>query len=298
MRAIVVGGGAMGGIYAGMLHDGGNDVSIVEANPAIVSAINEVGMIIIGPDGHERVYPLRATDRTNTGVTADLILFQVKGFATAAAAEAVRPMVGPATIILTLQNGLGNEDVLRTAFPGSPLVIGVSLHSAAMMGPGRSHHTGVRATTLGPAGSAWSAAATAASNALRGSNYEVKLMNEAAIRAEIFAKWVLNCGSLPTAALTGLATTMMSTNDVVLNIVDELTREACLAARAEESNSMPTSASPLTGTSSGRPVARRLCYRTLRPAGAPRSIRSTVRRCGSPINMAWRYRSIERCSLW
>ena len=67
MRAIVVGGGAMGGIYAGMLHDGGNDVSIVEANPAIVSAINEVGMIIIGPDGHERVYPLRATDRTNTG---------------------------------------------------------------------------------------------------------------------------------------------------------------------------------------------------------------------------------------
>ena len=157
----------------------------------------------------------------------------MKGFATAAAAEAVRPMVGPATIILTLQNGLGNEDVLRTAFPGSPLVIGVSLHSAAMMGPGRSHHTGVRATTLGPAGSAWSAAATAASNALRGSNYEVKLMNEAAIRAEIFAKWVLNCGSLPTAALTGLATTMMSTNDVVLNIVDELTREACLAARAE-----------------------------------------------------------------
>ena len=101
-----------------MLHDGGNDVSIVEANPAIVSAINEVGMIIIGPDGHERVYPLRATDRTNTGVTADLILFQVKGFATAAAAEAVRPMVGPATIILTLRTASAMKTSCGPPFPG------------------------------------------------------------------------------------------------------------------------------------------------------------------------------------
>ncbi|HVZ14269.1 MAG TPA: 2-dehydropantoate 2-reductase N-terminal domain-containing protein, partial [Bauldia sp.] len=210
----MVGAGAMGSIYAAMFHEGGHQVSFVEANPATAKAINAAGAVITDAEGKDTAYPLKAASKPSKddGI-ADLVLFQVKGFATAAAAETMRPAVDGHTIIVTLQNGLGNEDVLRQAFPGNPLVIGVSLHSAAMTGPGRYHHTGVRSTSIGPsAASARQAVATVAA-ALRGSRYEVHEMNEGEIRREIFSKWVLNCGSLPTAALTGLATTAISTNE-------------------------------------------------------------------------------------
>ena len=68
-----------------------------------------------------RHLPRRAT--TTRAATlrrrSDLVLFQVKGFATAAAADRVRAIVGPHTIVLTLQNGLGNEEVLRAAYPNN-----------------------------------------------------------------------------------------------------------------------------------------------------------------------------------
>ncbi len=234
MKIVVVGAGAMGSIYAGMFHESGHQVSFVEANPAAVETINKLGAVIVGPDGKETTYRLSAVQNpSKSDGVADIVLFQIKGFATAAAAETVRPVVGDKTILLTLQNGLGNEDVLRAAYPANPLVIGVSLHSAAMTGPGRYHHTGVRATSIGPSGPASLPAVATVADALAGSRYEVHVLSEAEIRSEIFSKWVLNCGSLPTAALTGLATTAMSKNETVLSIIDALTREACVAARAE-----------------------------------------------------------------
>lgn len=234
MKVAVVGAGAMGSIYGAMFFDAGNDVWFVDASQPIIDAINENGAIITQPDGSERVYRIPAASEPATlGQTVDAVLFQVKGFATAAAAELVRPLMTPDTIVVTLQNGLGNEDVLRAAYPENPIVLGISVHSAAMTGPGRYHLTGVRATWLGPADPRWQSHAEWIASALSGSAYPVHVEHEHAIRREIFAKWVLNCGSLPTLALTCLPTSEAATNDMVLAHIDALTREACALAAAE-----------------------------------------------------------------
>ena len=224
----------MGSIYGAMFADAGNDVWFVDASQPIVDAINKSGAVITQPDGSERIYRIPATSKPDTlGQTVDAVLFQVKGFATATAAKLVRPLTTPGTIIVTLQNGLGNEDVLRAAYPENPIVLGISVHSAAMIGPGRYHLTGVRATWLGPADPRWQSQAERVASALSASAYPVHVEDEHAIRREIFAKWVLNCGSLPTMALTCLPTTAVATNDLVLAHIDALTREACALAAAE-----------------------------------------------------------------
>jgi 2-dehydropantoate 2-reductase len=224
----------MGSLYGSMFHDGGNDVSFVDTDPATIEALDRDGAIITRRDGRVDRYPIPATaDPATLGAAADLVLFQVKGFATKAAAERARPVVGPETILLTLQNGLGNEDVLKAAYPGNVLLIGVSVHTVAVTGPGRYHHTGTRTTHLGPSDPAWADQARRVADALAGSGYEVDLCDTPTVRREIYAKWVINCGSLPTLAMTGLATDAVNAHELVLEHCDALTREACTLAAAE-----------------------------------------------------------------
>jgi 2-dehydropantoate 2-reductase len=106
----------MGSIYGAAASDNGNQVWFVDAVPAIVDAINERGLVIDRRDGHTDTYRVPTTISPETiPSTVKLVLFQTKGWATRDAALNVAPAVGPDTVILTLQNGLGNEEVLRTS---------------------------------------------------------------------------------------------------------------------------------------------------------------------------------------
>jgi 2-dehydropantoate 2-reductase len=234
MKVVVIGAGAMGSLYGSFFHDAGNEVVFVDVNPAIVEAINAEGAVITRRDGRVDTYRIPATsDPASLGSVMDLALFQVKGFATAAAAELARPVVGPGTIVLTLQNGLGNEDVLRAAYPDNPLLIGISVHSVAMTAPGRYLHSGTRMTALGPSREGSYPLAEHVAEALEGSGFDVRVEHEADIRREVYAKWVINCGSLPTLAVTGLSTDAVNDHEPVLRLIDALTAEACDLAALE-----------------------------------------------------------------
>lgn len=234
MRVVVVGAGAMGGLFGAFFHDAGQDVQFIDVQSATVDAINEHGLRVTGADGDVRVVRVPAATRPEPGDDpADLILFQVKGYATAAAAELARPSIGPGTTLLTLQNGMGNDDVLRSAYPANPLVIGMTVHSVAVLGPGHIHHTGVRGTSVGPAddGSADEAAAVAA--ALEGSGHPVELKSATDIRADIWAKFSLNCSSLPLLSIAGLPTEGINGIPEMLDLSDAVVKETCQIARAE-----------------------------------------------------------------
>ncbi len=233
MKISVVGAGQMGSIYAAAAADNGNDVWLVDANTSVVDAINARGLLIDRRDGHTDTYRLPATsDPASIGQAMGLVLFQTKGWATRAAAESVRPIVGAQTILLTLQNGLGNEEVIRSVFPENPLLIGLSVHTVITLDVAHYAHTGVRNTELGPShGDDLKAAETAAA-AFGSSGFPVAVYPERVIRREQWAKFVLNCGSLPTAALTRLRTDVLKDELVVFEHMDNLTRETCAIAAA------------------------------------------------------------------
>jgi 2-dehydropantoate 2-reductase len=224
----------MGSIYGAMLHDAGHEVAFLESAPAVVEAIEQQGLVITRRDGSVDAYRVAATSDAGTlDGPVDLVLFQVKGFATAAAADGARALVSQDTVLLTLQNGLGNEEILRAVYPDNPVLIGVSVHSVAVTAPGHYSHTGVRDTHLGPADERWFGIARQVGTWFDGCGYETHVDHEAAVRREIYGKWALNCGSLATLAITGLPTDRIGALEIVLRHCDALTREACELAALE-----------------------------------------------------------------
>ena len=233
MRLAVVGAGQMGSIYGAAAHRNGHDVTFVDTAPAVVDAINTHGLRIDRRDGPTETFDIRAVfDPSDIGGPIDLVLVFVKGWATAEVAVAVRPIVNSRTVLVTLQNGLGNEEVLRDAYPAHPIVIGLSVHTVVTKEPGWYVHTGVRETQLGPATDEDRPAAELAGAAFAGDDFLVEVLDEHDIRSRQWAKFVLNCASLPTAALTRLRTDLLRDQPLVFATMDDVTRETCAIGRA------------------------------------------------------------------
>jgi len=223
----------MGSLYGGAAHENGHDVRFVDASQGTVDVINDMGLTIDRRDGRRDVYRIPATQHPSAddGI-ADLVLFMVKGWATQAAADNVAPIVADRTAILTLQNGLGNEEILRKRFPQNDVLIGLSVHTALTLGVAHYEHSGVRDTHLGPARGDDLDVARRAAAAFEGPDFPCHVLPEREIRREQWAKFVLNCGSLPSLALTRLPTDVAKNEGVVIDHIDNLTRETCAIARA------------------------------------------------------------------
>ncbi len=110
-KIVVVGSGAMGSLFGGLLAAGGLDVTLVDVWKEHVDTINRAGLRIVGHGG-ERTIRVPATCDPQSLRAADVVLFQCKAFANEAAARSVRHLVTGSTVGISFQNGLGNEETL------------------------------------------------------------------------------------------------------------------------------------------------------------------------------------------
>src|ERR671925_75137 len=83
-------------------------------------------------------------------VPVDIVVFFVKCYHTRPAAQSARPLVGPDTVVASLQNGWGNGDVLASVYPPEQVVVGVTYNSGTVLGLGKVAHPGVGPTHMGP----------------------------------------------------------------------------------------------------------------------------------------------------
>jgi len=141
MKITVIGAGAMGCVYGGLLAEAGHDVVFVDVWKEHVQAINDKGLYISGVSG-DRIIPARATETVEYLPCQDLILIMVKSAFTADAAGAARRIAGPHSIILTLQNGLGNAEIIASIVGEKSVVGGTTSHGAYVLGPGTIRHAG------------------------------------------------------------------------------------------------------------------------------------------------------------
>jgi 2-dehydropantoate 2-reductase len=232
MNVIVVGAGAMGSIFGAALVEGGSHPTFLDVHQDTVDVLRRDGLTIERRDGTTDHYRIPVTTDPSGMSQTDLVLLLVKGYSTRSALELVRPAVGSETILLTLQNGLGNEEVIRTAFPSNPVLIGNTLHSVAVLAPGHVRHTGVRGTKIGPSADVWAPQAELAARAMASESFSVEALSQSQIRRQIWTKFTMNCGSLATCALTRLPTPEVAANEDVLALVDQLVRETCRIAAA------------------------------------------------------------------
>ena len=110
-RVAVVGAGAMGCLFGGLLSEGGLDVTLIDVRQDHVDAINRDGLKIVGYGGDRAIQVPATTDPGTVGV-ADVVLVQTKAYHTVAAIEGARPVIGGETVLISFQNGLGNEETI------------------------------------------------------------------------------------------------------------------------------------------------------------------------------------------
>ena len=142
MKIAMMGAGGVGGFFGGRLANAGYDVTFI-ARGKHLEALRRDGLTIENePQGDIHVARVKATDRPSGVGPVDLVILSVKLWDTADAARAIAPMVGPSTGVLSLQNGVVKDDILREFFPAAQVMGGVGYVATHISRPGVIHQTG------------------------------------------------------------------------------------------------------------------------------------------------------------
>ena len=149
MKITVLGAGAMGSVYGGKLSGAGFDVTLVDVWKEHVSAINTDGLHVEGVDGDLWYKNLKAVTSPAEAEKTDLLIVFVKSTMTEKAIKEAKGLLKENTMVLTLQNGLGNIDALCRQVGDKNVIAGISTHGANVVGPGHIRHPGAGTTVLG-----------------------------------------------------------------------------------------------------------------------------------------------------
>lgn len=140
MRIAIMGSGGVGGYFGGRLAASGQDVWFV-ARGAHLSALRTRGLKIESPKGNLALSPAQATDTPAEIGPVDVVLLCVKMYDVEAAAAAIAPLIGPATVVVTLQNGVEAVDLVARHVGREHVAGGVAYVAAVITEPGTIKHT-------------------------------------------------------------------------------------------------------------------------------------------------------------
>jgi 2-dehydropantoate 2-reductase len=133
----MLGAGALGSAIGGTLATGGSDVTLVDVYQAHVEAVNAKGLRM-QIEGSERTVQVRASTDCRGLAVADLLVVLVKSFHTRAAIEAAAAhIVGPDTVVMSLQNGMGHEEILAAVVGRGRVMAGKTYVGGVFLEPGR-----------------------------------------------------------------------------------------------------------------------------------------------------------------
>lgn len=215
MKIAVVGAGAVGCYYGGLLAQAGHQVVLI-GRPAHVEAICAKGLVLEWDSGREQIR-LEASIRPDAVKGADLILVCVKSADTKDVAVQIASYLSPGAQVLSLQNSVGNAEVLAD-IAGCPVVATAVYVGAEMVGPGHVRHRGQGSLMIG---SGPESAALAA--AFEQAGVPTKVSED--IEAVLWAKLIVNCAYNALSAITdepyGQITAQAETRVLITNIVAE-----------------------------------------------------------------------------
>jgi 2-dehydropantoate 2-reductase len=141
VKIVVFGAGGVGGYFGGRLAAAGNDVTFI-ARGAHLAAMLRSGLRIKSPRGDAHIRGVRAVETVAEAGPADLVLVGVKLWDTEAVAESLKPVAHQDTAIVSFQNGVQKDDILRRYVPSRSVVGGVCYIAASVAEPGVINHTG------------------------------------------------------------------------------------------------------------------------------------------------------------
>ena len=202
MRIAVMGTGGTGGYFGGLLARAGVEVAFI-ARGAHLEAIGKNGLAIKSVLAGDFTISATATDNPADIGPVEFVLFCVKAYDNAAAAEQIRPLIGPETVVLSVQNGIDNEQQIGDVI-GPDHVLGcVSYVSSTIQSPGVIAQTGGPGTlVLGEMQGGTSSRTEALQSTLQNSGITAELHQD--IQVALWQKFIGICGVNGITALTRL----------------------------------------------------------------------------------------------
>ena len=223
MKIAVLGCGAMGSVYAALLASAGHDVWAIDAWSEHVQAMRNKGLRLEGPSG-DRTVPIHATTNPAEAGRCDLVIVATKAMHVEQAAQSASPLIGPDTVVQSIQNGLGGPDTAAKVLGKDRVLVGVvGGFGASMRGPGHAHHNGWELVRLGELSGPISPRLEKIAEVWRSGGFKVKCFDD--IDQLVWEKLICN------VCYSGTCTIMNST---IIQVIENVDAWACASGCAQE----------------------------------------------------------------
>ena len=230
MKIAVVGTGAMGSVYAGLLRDAGHEVWAIDIWREHIEAIRAGGLRVSGASGDRTVRLSATTEAAEPGV-CDHVIIATKAMDVEAAARGAAPLIGAETTVVTIQNGLGSADRVSRILGERPLAIGVvGGFGASIRAPGHAHHHGWHLVRFGEREGPATSRVEKLAEIWRGAGFAVKTYDD--IGRMIWEKLICNACFSGTCAATQLTVGEVMADENAWSVARGLASEAYAVAMA------------------------------------------------------------------
>lgn len=230
-KVALVGCGAMGSVYAGLMADSGHEVHAVTLWPDHAKAMATQGLRVEGASGDRTVKLASASTNTDGIGVCDLVIIATKAFDVEAAARASVPLIGPETVVQTIQNGLGSPEVAAPIVGEDHVAVGVvGGFGASMRGPGHVHHNGMEMIRFGAFAGLPRPALEASGRVWESSGFTVALFDD--VTRMVWEKLIMNVTFSGTTCATGLTIGEVMADPNAWKVAEGCAREAIAVAKA------------------------------------------------------------------
>jgi 2-dehydropantoate 2-reductase len=201
MRVVIVGAGAMGSLFGFLLHRAGKDVWLLDKHPELTGHIRENGLRVEGASG-EHTVPVPITTAVDDIQWADLIIIFVKAYDTAQAILDAKPLAKQDSVVLTLQNGIGNVEAIADVVGEERTIAGTTAHGATVLGPGHIRHAGMGETVIGEIHGRQSERLVKIQDFFKSAGIPVNITQD--VTSLLWSKLLINVGINPLTGITDL----------------------------------------------------------------------------------------------
>ncbi len=231
MRIVVVGAGALGGLVGACLTEAGEETVLVEINAARARLINESGLFITREGEPERCVRVRVVSTLDGLDPADLVFISVKSYQTEAAVRGMMPVIGEQTRALSLQNGIGNTDVMAGILGPERVLCGITYHSIQHTGPNRlRYRPGIKPIQIAPYDGRVTPEVEQIGEVFRRAGLDTDVVEN--IDQVVWQKLLHNAVVNPVSAVTGLSCREMLQDEDLMAFMRDLCMEIVAVMRA------------------------------------------------------------------
>jgi 2-dehydropantoate 2-reductase len=230
MRFVIVGPGAMGTVFAAALARRRHQVTMLGRSSAQLQTTRRHERRLQRLDGVIEQVALPVTDDPSVVRNADVVIVLVKAMDTATALARIRPYLGRGTILVTLQNGLGNAETIRGVVGNRTVLKGTTSQAATRIAPDLVAHTGVGPTLVGYETERDAAAAANLARAFSDAGLPAAPVSD--IDRWIWQKLAINAAINGLTALGGFTNGVIAENEGLLDAAESVAEEVAAVARA------------------------------------------------------------------